>query len=148
MSFEQSKSTKSLGALIADTFYLLQSRISIHLAEEGIRISRAQYMVLKRVESNQFCSQNDLAKELQRNKSSLKRAVDSLVAKKLIIRKQSKADRRKSELILSPLGQEVLEKITPHLQDMSQLMEKDLSPADLSCTKNTLLNIQESLKKL
>jgi DNA-binding MarR family transcriptional regulator len=135
----------ALGAWIGETFKSFDKKLSQNLAKNGIQLSRIQYLVLKSVADKRDCSQNELAIKLQRNKSSLKRIVDTLEQKQYITRNTSNEDRRKCAVSVTDSGLEVLAQVAPHLQKMISIVESGLTKKEIETTKNVLQKIQENI---
>lgn len=140
------KTTQSLGACIADTFKLLKDHIAHSLSKENVQISRTQYLVLKAINEQNLCSQNELAVLFKRNKSSLKRVIDTLEKKGYVQRRTSKTDKRRCEIGITQSGSKVLVLVTPHLQKVASLLESNLSEIEINSTKKVLHKIQETIQ--
>ena len=79
------------------------------LAEVNIR--PAQYSVLLMIEANPGLSQSTLAQTLAIERARLVRLLDGLEARRFVLRRRSKSDRRSHVLSLTPQGRSALGQI-------------------------------------
>ena len=135
----------SLGPWIGRTMKLIEHKIEDILAENNIDLSRMQFVVLKTIEENDGISQNELAHFANRNKSSLTRMINTLIAKDFITKCVSESDKRKNHIHITKLGEEVLEKAIPHFRKMALNIEEHLSSLEIEQTKRILKKIQENV---
>ena len=72
---------------------------------------------------------DDIAASSSRPKNTLSRAVNSLLRKKLVLRKQDQADRRRLSLYLTRSGRKIFEDTVPRLVAREQaMMARALTP--------------------
>ncbi|MEM7513596.1 MAG: MarR family transcriptional regulator [Bacteroidota bacterium] len=79
----------------------------------GYDISINQMILLMNLKDNPTATQVELSDLIFKDFASIARMVDLLVKKGLLKRKESKLDRRKKDLILTPKGHQILEEISP-----------------------------------
>ena len=77
------------------------------LKEAGIDLTVDQWVVIDHIKPNPGISQNDLAIQTAKDAPTVTRILDILVQKGLIRRQMSEFARRKFNLFLTPLGDEV-----------------------------------------
>ena len=102
-------------------------------------------VISQTIEENDGISQNELAHFANRNKSSLTRMINTLIAKDFITKCVSESDNRKNHIHITKLGEEVLEKAIPHFRKMALNIEEHLSSLEIEQTKRILKKIQENV---
>lgn len=80
------------------------------ISTEKFDLSVEQFHVLRHIRKG-VCSVSDLAEARQISRPAVSQAVDALVEKGLVARQQDAADRRFVKLMLTPLGDDTLNKI-------------------------------------
>ena len=83
------------------------------------------------------------------DKVAISRAVNSLVARRLLERKTDRNDRRRRRLYIAPgRGQNVLREIVPRAQQYEQLLLQVLSCEELECLERIMSVLLDSAKKM
>ncbi len=106
------------------------ARAAAQRAERGLGISGAQLFVLEQLAHTGAPSLNDLAARTHTHKSSVSVVVSRLVARGLVRRKRSAADRRGIELAITPAGRTVLRRAPESAQARFIAALYRLRPAD------------------
>lgn len=88
------------------------------LKEAGIDLTVDQWVVIDHIKPNPGISQNDLAIQTAKDAPTVTRILDILVQKGLIRRQMSEFDRRKFNLFLTPLGDEVYQEAFKVIADI------------------------------
>jgi DNA-binding MarR family transcriptional regulator len=101
---------RDLMLLLNDVARLLRTRFDQRARSRGM--TRAQWVILARVDAKPGLSQNELAALLEVEPISVGRLVDRLEARGLVERRPDPADRRIRRLHLLPSAAPVLEEIT------------------------------------
>ncbi|MFK8037481.1 MAG: MarR family winged helix-turn-helix transcriptional regulator [Crocinitomicaceae bacterium] len=136
---------KSLAPWLGKTMKCVENKIEERLEENGLDISKMQFLLLRSVYQKEGICQNELAFFSNRNKSSLTRAINTLEKKNYIARMASKEDRRINQLFITKQGLQMLEKAKPLFLDMAALIESGLSKEEIEATINTLKKIQKNV---
>ena len=136
----------SLGPQIGRTMKLIEHRIEEVLAQNNIDLSRMQFIILKTIEKNKGICQNELAYFCNRNKSSLTRMIDILLKKGYISKRTSNEDKRKNAVYVSEQGLLIMDKATPHFEQIALLVELGLSEEEIGRTNEILTKIQNNVK--
>jgi DNA-binding MarR family transcriptional regulator len=85
---------------------------------------------------------DDIAASSSRPKNTLSRAVNSLLRKKLVLRKQDQADRRRLSLYLTRSGRRIFEDTVPRLVAREQaMMAGVLTPSEQQALNRLLTKI-------
>ena len=94
------------------------------------RLTPPEHVVLYALGLKQGITADDIAASSSRPKNTLSRAVNSLLRKKLVLRKQDQSDRRRLSLYLTRSGRKIFEDTVPRLVAREQAMAAALSPAE------------------
>ena len=86
--------TNTLGPWIGKTYKMLDCYMESVLLENGIEISKQQWLILNLVNNNKGISQNELARFANRDKTSVTRFISNLESKAYLKRESSKKDKR------------------------------------------------------
>ena len=94
------------------------------------RLTPPEHVVLYALGLKQGITADDIAASSSRPKNTLSRAVNSLLRKKLVLRKQDQSDRRRLSLYLTRSGRKIFEDTVPRLVAREQAMAAALTPAE------------------
>jgi DNA-binding MarR family transcriptional regulator len=94
------------------------------------RLTPPEHVVLYALGLKQGITADDIAASSSRPKNTLSRAVNSLLRKKLVLRKQDQSDRRRLSLYLTRSGRRIFEDTVPRLVAREQAMAAALTPAE------------------
>ena len=127
---------KLAGFYFIDTFH-----------NNGIDLSKEQWLVLKKLNDKDGQIQNDLAFITNRSKTSLTRLINTMEKKELVYRVISKEDKRINHIYLSDLGKEIFLNSLPVLKNLIIELQEGISTEDLERTKKVLSRIQNNISK-
>ncbi len=113
--------------------------------EEGIELTRPQFVLLRVLSEQGEQCQNDLAFITERDKTSMARLVTSLEKKGLVIRTTDKHDLRKKIIFLSEDGRNMLSKAWPIMKEVERSLINDIDPKDIQITLATIKKIQQKV---
>ena len=130
------KAAKLTGYYFIDTFH-----------ENGIDLSKEQWLVLKKLCDNDGQIQNDLASITNRSKTSLTRLINTMERKGLVYRVLSNEDKRANHIHLSELGRETFLHSIPVLEKLIAELQEDISQNDLNKAIEVLSQIQNNINK-
>lgn len=130
------RTAKLAGFYFIDTFH-----------ENGIELSKEQWIVLRRLHDEDGIIQNNLAFITNRSKTSLTRLIQTMEKKGLIFRTSSKKDKRINHVHLSELGKEIFLFSLPVLKKLTEDLQKNISLEDLDTTIQVLNKIQNNINK-
>lgn len=101
-------------------FYYIEKAIKSYrqfaqreLKNAGLSITVDQWLTLNCLNENPDMSQKELAETIFKDNASITRIIDLLVKAKYIKRSINKDDRRKSNLSVTDLGLEIIDKASP-----------------------------------
>jgi MarR family transcriptional regulator, transcriptional regulator for hemolysin len=112
----------------------------------GIGITVEQWILLKVVEEKSGLSQNELAKETNRDPASITRTLDLLQKKGLIIREAIADNRRQYNIMLSQEGIAFVKQNMPLINDMRNISIKGFSKEEVESLISMLYRIQKNME--
>jgi MarR family transcriptional regulator, transcriptional regulator for hemolysin len=108
-------------------------------------MTRAQWIILARLERQPGVSQNEMAAVCEVEPITVGRLIDRLEARGLVERRPDPADRRIRRLHLLPAAKPIIDEITRYKDEMKTELLDDIDPATLDQVVNTLLFIKNKL---
>ena len=110
-------------------------------------MSRAQWVMLLRLERQPGLSQKELAELLEVEPITVARLVDRLEARGLVERRADPADRRVWRLHLLPAAQGVLEELAGEREAMTRMLTARLAPETVEILTEALLAMRCTLSR-
>lgn len=105
-------------------FYYIEKAIKSYrqfaqreLKNAGLSITVDQWLTLNCLNENPQITQKELAEAIFKDTASITRIIDLLVTAKYIKRNINKEDKRKSNLSITALGLEIIDKASPIVND-------------------------------
>lgn len=135
---------RELAFNINDVARLLRTYADQRARELGM--TRAQWVVLARVENAQGLKQCELADTLDLQPITLTRLIDRLCDNGLIERRSDPDDRRAKRLYLTPAARPVLDGLTRIGKDVMATVLAGLEPADVERLLAQLLTLKTNLR--
>jgi MarR family transcriptional regulator, temperature-dependent positive regulator of motility len=105
------------------------------------RLTPPEHVVLYALGLKEGITADDIAASSSRPKNTLSRAVNSLLRKKLVLRKQDQSDRRRLSLYLTRSGRRIFEDTVPRLVAREQAMAAALTPSEQQMLNRLLTKI-------
>lgn len=110
-------------------------------------MSRAQWVMLARLDRQPGLSQKELAELLEVEPITVARLADRLEARGLLERRPDPADRRVWRLHLLPSAQTVLDELSVHRDELTALLTVRLDPATIEIVTAALLRMRNTLSR-
>jgi DNA-binding MarR family transcriptional regulator len=129
--------------LLYDVARLIRTRFDQKARAYGM--TRAQWIILARLERQPGISQNEMAAVCEVEPITVGRLVDRLEAHGLVKRHLDPADRRIRRLHLLPAAKPILEAIAREREAMSERLTTGLDERSLSRFVDTLLQLKDNL---
>lgn len=129
--------------VLHDVARLLRTRFDQRARARGM--TRAQWVILKRLSYQPGMSQNELAGICEVEPITVGRLVDRLEARGLVERRPDPADRRINRLHLLPAAQPILEEITSYRDILSEAILDGLDEGARNALIDALLHIKTKL---
>src|ERR1700750_667641 len=130
--------------LISDVARLLRNHADQRARQFGM--TRAQWAVLARLESNEGLKQSELAEMLDLQPITLTRLVDRLCANGMVERRPDPNDRRAKRLHLTPLARPLMDRLAELGQDMMGTVLAGLDAETVERMIRQLSHTKENLK--
>lgn len=134
---------RDLLLLLHDVARLLRTRFDQRARSKGM--TRAQWVILARVNATPGLSQNELASILEVEPISVGRLIDRLQARGLVERRPDPADRRIWRLHLLPAAEPVLEEISKARDVLGDQLLEGIDAAMRSRMVDALLKMKNNL---
>jgi DNA-binding MarR family transcriptional regulator len=129
--------------LLYDVARLIRTRFDQKARAYGM--TRAQWIILARLERQPGISQNEMAAICEVEPITVGRLVDRLEAHGLVKRHADPADRRIRRLHLLPAATPILEVIARERQSMSERLSAGIDEESLDRFSETLLRLKDNL---
>jgi DNA-binding MarR family transcriptional regulator len=118
------------------------------LHKEGFDLTFEQLILLKIINANEGVSQQELASIMNKDKTSITRAISILENHHKVVRISSRDDKRKKGLFLTKEGKEHLALIMPRFIEIKNEIEKGFDKQDLDQAIVTIKKIVERTNQL
>lgn len=129
--------------VLNDVARLIRTRADQRARAQGL--TRAQWVILRRVELQPGYSQNELAALVEVEPITVARLVDRLEARGLVERRSDPKDRRIWRLHLTPAAQPVLHELMQLKAELREEVTLGVTQAELEQLVNTLLKLKANL---
>jgi DNA-binding MarR family transcriptional regulator len=145
MSKQEYRFRETLGYHLGTTARTLSGRLNKKLTDSGENISFEQYVILVRLWEKEGISQQELAEDCGKDKTTITRLLDLLEKENVIVRKEDRSDRRNKQIFLTSRGKGLKKKLVPlALQTMAEA-QKGISKKDLDLCIGVLKKIKSNL---
>jgi len=133
-----------LGYLLGQSLRVFRNQLAFEFKEREIKLTLDQFVILHLLNANCDLIQQDLANQLQKDKSIIVRQINSLLENQYVIRLTNKEDKRKKNLILTKKGFEILNQMKEIASDLSGKLLSGVSVIDLGIFRDVLGKIHEN----
>jgi len=135
---------KPLGYILSQSLRIFRNQLALEFKEKGIELSFDQFVMLHILNSDCDCIQQDLANQLQKDKSIIVRQINCLLENQFVVRLINKEDKRKKNLILTKKGFEILNQMKEIASELSTKLLTGVSDNELEIFRNVLMKIQKN----
>ena len=129
------KSMKKIDYFIVDRF-----------SEKGIKLTKVQWLLLKRLKDMNGESQHNLAFLTNRDKASLARMLNTMEKKNMVARIPSESDQRINRIYITSYGEKILKRAQPVVKEMIEEMQAGITEEErllaIKVLKKLMNNIQ------
>jgi len=130
---------------INETSFLMRFVLQREFAKNQLFITPVQFLILILVIQNEGISQNEIAQQSIKDKTTITRHLNQLEKKKLILRKKSDEDKRISKIFITKEGKKVAEKSLKISKKLRKIAMSDIDEESLKITKKVLKQINKNL---
>lgn len=134
-------------------FYQIEQAIKTYrmyaqkkIKENGLKITIDQWLVLKSLKENPLLSQAELAEKVFKDSASITRIFDLLVSSGYVVREINPNDRRKFNLNITPLGNQILDNTYKIVLENRKKGLEGISLKNIKTLNETLKKITENCK--
>lgn len=128
--------------------FLIRKRLVQRFTRHGHRITAEEWAVLLILQSHDGMNATALSDQTLRDKTTMTRLIDKMVAKDLVLRRPDPKDRRAVRLYLTDHGHATFGKLALVAQDLIAGSLTGISQADLDITISTLSKMTANLKPI
>ena len=129
--------------IIHDLARLLRTRADSRARSFGM--TRAQWMILVRLENHPGLSQNELASLIEVEPITVARLVDRLEGRGFVERRADPSDRRIWRLHLTPAAAPMLKEIAKVRRELTEMLVANVAAAELDSAIDCLLQMKTNL---
>jgi len=138
------KELKSLGYQLGRTLRVFKNQMASEFREQEIDLTVDQFIILRMLYLNCDLIQQDLANQLQKDKSSIVRQINELLKCQYLVRHTNREDKRKKNLTITKNGMEILNQMTKIALEVSGKLLSGVAEQDLDIFEGVLLKIQQN----
>lgn len=136
------ESGKSLGYLLGQSLKAYKNLLIDTCRKKGIELTFEQFVILQKLNANCNIIQQDLANQLQKDKSIIVRQINGLLEKQLVTRHTNLEDKRKKNLILTPKGHLLLIELKGIVAEITAKLLSGIPENEIAIFRNVLVKIQ------
>ncbi len=125
--------------------FVSRKMLSQRFKEAGHAIAPEEWAVLLVLWSRGPQAPSTLSDETVRDRTTVTRRIDGLVRQGLVVRTESKTDRRRFDVSLTPAGEALRDQLVPIAMGVVSQAIDGVSPKDLDTTLRTLRAFSENL---
>lgn len=135
---------RQLVAQLVESSRILRNYVDHRAKERGT--TRAQWVVLYRLRTQEGLSQVDLAEVLELQPISLVRLLDRLMEQGLLERRHDPRDRRANQLFLTEAGRRLVDDLDSLRDDIATDVLHDIPEEAITASLKTLRDIKDRIK--
>ena len=134
----------SIGPWLGRTMKMIDYYFYEAIKSEKLDVTKEQIIILKHLFYNDGMHQNEIARLIFRDKSSLARLLAKMEKKMYINRKKSKEDKRINNVFITALGKEMFVKSRPIIKKIMNTMEQNIASKEQQTMIVLLKQIQNN----
>jgi|LGOV01.1.fsa_nt_gb DNA-binding MarR family transcriptional regulator len=138
----------TIGALLGRTSHKMRLLLDKVFQKNKVDLNMEQFILLKFLECNDGANQQELSEILDRDKTTIARLINKMEKKSVLLRVNSKEDKRVKNIYITNLGKQVLEDILPFIKEIDKVLKSSISTEELSVLANVLGIITNEIKAL
>lgn len=136
----------SLAPWIGKTSKIVDYYLQDALQQHGFKLTKEQFVLLKKLTEKDGLNQNELASLLYRDKSTMARLLAKMEKKGHVRREQSHKDKRINKIYITEKGKLTFDKTIPVVTRIINVLEHDITQAEKEHMINILKKVQSNLK--
>lgn len=131
---------------IGKTMKVIDYFIMDRFAQHGIKLTKVQWLLLKRLKMVNGESQHNLAFLTNRDKASLTRLLTTMEKKNLVARIPSETDQRVNRIYMTSNGEKILKQSEPVIYEIVEEMQKNISAEESKVVIKVLKKLMNNIK--
>lgn len=139
--------SNQIGFFIGRTHRTMLSVLQQRFTNEAIDITPEQGILLMHLGIEEGVSQQDIANRIFKDKSSVKRLIDSMERKSLLVRVEDKSDRRNKLIYLTHKGKMVKQQVIEIKSTYTEQFKVKIEESEMKICKKVLSQIYEIFDK-
>jgi DNA-binding MarR family transcriptional regulator len=133
-----------LGYILGRPLRVFLNQLAIEFRNKEIELTFEQFVMLRMIDLNSQLIQQDIAHHLKKDKSLVVRQMNGLIDKEYVVRLPNEDDKRKKNLMLTPKGMEMMNRITELSFEVSNKLLLGIEVEDYNAFRRVLNKIQEN----
>jgi DNA-binding MarR family transcriptional regulator len=134
------------GFVLEKTGKKIKQNLQKRFLYQGLDITVDQWVILYELYLHGTQNQVALCEKVYKDAPTVTRILELLIQKDMVVRKASRADRRKFEISLSPAGRAMVKKILPEVISFRLSGWKGLSHQDMNHLTRITRKIEQNLE--
>ena len=128
------------------THHMITIMMKAEFKRYKIDLTREQWIILHRLDANNVMSQNDLAKMIFRDKTSLTRIISNMESKNLVRREIDPHDKRIKNVYQTIKGRTIYQESLPLILNLGLSIQNQLDLYDMDHLKRISKKIQQTIE--
>jgi DNA-binding MarR family transcriptional regulator len=137
---------KTMLPWIGKSMKVIDYYIMDQFAQNGIELTKVQWLLLKRLKALNGEIQHNLAFLTNRDKASLTRLLTTMEHKNLVARIPSETDHRANKIFITAKGEKILKKSEPVIEKMVSEMQAGITEQERVGVIKTLKKLMDNIK--
>lgn len=137
---------KTMMPWIGRSMKVIDYFIMDRFAENNIELTKAQWLLLKRLKEANGESQHNLAFITNRDKASLTRLLTTMEKKNLVARIPSESDHRINRIYITAFGEKILKQTMPIVKEMIAELQHGITEEERMLTIKVLKKLVNNIK--
>ncbi|HEX7584011.1 MAG TPA: MarR family transcriptional regulator [Prolixibacteraceae bacterium] len=135
---------KPLGYLLGRTQRVYKNLMVIEFRKHKIELSFEQFVMMQMLNSDCTLIQQDVANQLQKDKSIIVRQINVLLERQYVVRLTNKDDKRKKNLSITKSGMDILNQMKEIAFSVSKKLLSGVTENEMDTFQSVLMKIQEN----
>jgi DNA-binding MarR family transcriptional regulator len=136
--------SKPLGYMLGRTHRVYKNLIVTEFKKQEIELSFEQFVMMQMLNSDCTLIQQDVANQLQKDKSIIVRQINVLLELEYIVRQINSEDKRKKNLMLTSCGTDILMRMKGIVSEVTEKLLSGATQFELDIFQQVLMKIQEN----
>jgi len=136
--------SKPLGYMLGRTHRVYKNLIITEFKKHEIELSFEQFVMMQMLNSDCTLIQQDVANQLQKDKSIIVRQINVLLELEYIVRQTNNDDKRKKNLMLTSRGMDILNRMKEIASEVTERLLSGATQNELDIFQQVMMKIQEN----